>query len=77
MPVFHVDISVDDSLTEDLEGVEFSNLKAAEAHCVASLIEVAKSLVTADTRQRITMTLRDEARNLILQRSCALICKIC
>ena len=77
MPVFHVDISVDDSLTEDLEGVEFSNLKAAEVHCIASLIEVAKSLVTADTRQRITMTLRDEARNLILQRSCALTCKIC
>jgi hypothetical protein len=76
MPVFHVDICVGDSLVEDLEGIELADLQAAEAHCVAGLIEVAKSLVTADTRQCITTTLRDEFRNLIFERTMTLTCEI-
>jgi hypothetical protein len=76
MPVFHVDIKVGDSLVEDLEGVEFPNLRAAEAHCIAGLMEVARSLVSASTLQSITATLRNEARTLILQRTCTLTCEI-
>ena len=76
MPVYHVDISVGGSLVEDLEGIEFADLKAAEAHCVAGLVELAQSLVSASTLQSITATLRNEARTLILRRTCTLTCDI-
>jgi hypothetical protein len=76
MPVFHVDISVGDSLFEDLEGIELADLQAAEAYCIAGLIEVAKSLVTADARQRITTTLRDKARTLLLERTMTITCEL-
>jgi hypothetical protein len=51
-------------------------LQAAEAHCIAGLIEVAKSLVTADARQRITTTLRDKARTLLLERTMTITCEL-
>jgi hypothetical protein len=76
MPVFHVDISVGDSLAEDLEGVEFPNLEVAEAHCIAGLVAVAKSLLTAHTRQRITTILRDGARNRLLERTLTVTCEL-
>ena len=76
MPIFFVDICQDGLLVEDLEGIEFPDVEAAEAHCVAGLVELAQRLVSASTLQSITATLRDAARTLILQRTCTLSCEI-
>ena len=76
MPIFFVDISLGNALTEDPEGIEFADVEAAEAHCIAGLVELAQSLVSASTLQSITATLRDAARNLILERTLTLTCDL-
>ena len=76
MPIFFVDISLGNALTEDAEGIEFADVEAAEAHCIAGLVELAQSLVSASTLQSITATLRDAARNLILERTLTLTCEV-
>ena len=76
MPLFYVDIYQNHMSIEDLEGIEFRDVQAATAHCVASLIELAKGLVTAHTLERITLTVRDERRDVILKRTLTLTCDI-
>jgi hypothetical protein len=76
MPVFHIDLDLGGALLEDLEGVDLPNLQAAEAYCIAGLIEVARGAVTAHAHERFTTILRDEARNLILERTMTLTCEL-
>jgi hypothetical protein len=54
MPVFFVDICLNNSLIEDEEGIEFPSIPTAEAHCIAGLLDVAKRLVTASPRRCAT-----------------------
>ena len=76
MPLFFVDIHQGGASIQDLEGIEFRDVQVAEAHCVASLIELAKGFVTPKALERITLTVLDESRKVVLERTLTLTCDI-
>jgi hypothetical protein len=74
MPIFFFDVRTDDmSLTDD-EGVALPDLGAVASYCTASLVEIAKSCLTTQTTQYITIAVRDQFNAEVAVRTIRLKC---
>ena len=76
MARFFIDIDLDGTLVADVEGMDLPNLAEAEQQCVSGLLEVAQSRLGKDVAERITTTVMNDARQVLLRHTLSLTCHV-
>jgi hypothetical protein len=66
MPLYYFDVRQQDTLHEDEEGQELSNVEAAETEAIAAAAAIAADLLPPRKRGEIAVEVRDEQREPVL-----------
>jgi hypothetical protein len=66
MPLFYFDVRDDEKVTTDEQGMHFNGIEGARDEATRGLAEMAKDVLPGAARRRLSIVVRDEAKEPLL-----------